>query len=42
MEPLTVREARGREPLLSPGISCAFDIPADHQVDPRLLLARIA
>ena len=42
VEPLTVREARGREPLLSPGISCAFDIPADHQVDPRLLLARIA
>ncbi|CAI3801437.1 glycine oxidase ThiO [Pseudarthrobacter sp. MM222] len=42
VEPLTVREARRREPLLSPGISCAFDIPADHQVDPRLLLARIA
>ena len=42
VEPLTVREARGREPLLSPGISCAFDIPADHQVDPRLLLARLA
>ena len=41
VEPLTVREARGREPLLSPGISCAFDIPADHQVDPRRLLARI-
>ena len=35
VEPLTVREARGREPLLSPGISCAFDIPADHQVDPQ-------
>ncbi|MFE4227636.1 glycine oxidase ThiO [Arthrobacter sp. NPDC056886] len=42
VEPLTVREARSREPLLSPGISCAFDIPADHQVDPRLLLARLA
>ena len=42
VEPLTVREARVREPLLSPGISCAFDIPADHQVDPRRLLARIA
>ena len=41
VEPLTVREARTREPLLSPGISCAFDIPADHQVDPRRLLARI-
>jgi glycine oxidase len=42
VEPLTVRAARTREPLLSPGISCAFDIPADHQVDPRRLLARIA
>lgn len=42
VEPLTVREARSREPLLSPAISCAFDIPADHQVDPRKLLARIA
>lgn len=42
VEPLTVREARSREPLLSPGISCAFDIPADHQVDPRRLLSRIA
>ncbi|MGO4190806.1 glycine oxidase ThiO [Arthrobacter sp. YAF17] len=42
VEPLTVREARTREPLLSPGISCAFDISADHQVDPRRLLARIA
>ncbi|MDQ0755670.1 glycine oxidase ThiO [Arthrobacter sp. B3I4] len=41
VEPLTVRQARGREPLLSPGISCAFDIPADHQVDPRTLLTRI-
>ncbi|HEX9226124.1 MAG TPA: glycine oxidase ThiO [Arthrobacter sp.] len=41
VEPLTVREARMREPLLSPGVSCAFDIPADHQVDPRRLLARI-
>ncbi|HEY9356620.1 MAG TPA: glycine oxidase ThiO [Arthrobacter sp.] len=39
VEPLTVREARSREPLLSPAISCALDIPADHQVDPRKLLA---
>ncbi|MCT9870074.1 glycine oxidase ThiO [Paenarthrobacter aurescens] len=37
VEPLTVRDAREREPLLSPQISCAFDIPADHQVDPRKL-----
>ncbi|WP_445153833.1 glycine oxidase ThiO [Arthrobacter sp. Hor0625] len=42
VEPLGVREARAREPLLSPGISCAFEIPADHQVDPRRLLARTA
>ncbi len=39
VEPLTVREARTREALLSPSISCALDIPADHQVDPRKLLA---
>ncbi|MBN9128605.1 MAG: glycine oxidase ThiO [Paenarthrobacter ureafaciens] len=37
VEPLMLRDARQREPLLSPGISCAFDIPADHQVDPRRL-----
>ncbi|MCQ6271560.1 FAD-dependent oxidoreductase [Pseudarthrobacter sp. R1] len=39
VEPLTVRDARQREPLLSPGIACALDTPADHQVDPRLLVA---
>lgn len=39
VEPLTVREARNREALLSPAISCALDIPADHQVDPRKLVA---
>lgn len=39
--PLTVREARSREPLLSPGISCALDTPADHQVDPRKLIASV-
>ncbi|MDI2035433.1 glycine oxidase ThiO [Paenarthrobacter nitroguajacolicus] len=37
VEPLSLRTARDREPLLSPQISCAFDIPADHQVDPRKL-----
>lgn len=36
---LTVREVRRREPFLSPAISCAVDIPADHQVDPRKLVA---
>lgn len=38
VEPLTVREARSREPLLSPAIACALDTPSDHQVDPRLLV----
>jgi glycine oxidase len=37
VEPLSLRDARDREPLLSPQISSAFDIPADHQVDPRKL-----
>lgn len=41
-DPLTIRQARSREPLLSPGISCALDIPADHQVDPRKLVASLA
>ncbi|MCA4132349.1 glycine oxidase ThiO [Arthrobacter sp. M4] len=35
VDPVMVRDARTREPLLSPQISCAFEIPADHQVDPR-------
>ncbi|WP_311212798.1 MULTISPECIES: glycine oxidase ThiO [unclassified Arthrobacter] len=39
VEPLSLRDARDREPLLSPQISSAFDIPADHQVDPRKLAA---
>ncbi|MCF3140294.1 glycine oxidase ThiO [Paenarthrobacter sp. AR 02] len=39
VEPLALRDAREREPLLSPQISCAFDIPTDHQVDPRKLAA---
>jgi glycine oxidase len=42
VEPLTIREARSREPLLSPGISCALDIPADHQVDPRRFVESLA
>lgn len=42
VEPLTIREARSREPLISPAISCALDIPADHQVDPRKLVRAIA
>lgn len=39
VEPLSLRDARDREPLLSPQISSAFDVPADHQVDPRKLAA---
>nr|WP_309105970.1 glycine oxidase ThiO [Arthrobacter sp.] len=42
VEPLTVREARSIEPLLSPAVAGAYRIAADHQVDPRRLLARIA
>jgi glycine oxidase len=34
---LTTREARRLEPLLGPGLSCAFLAPEDHQVDPRAL-----
>ncbi|MFF2843749.1 glycine oxidase ThiO [Paenarthrobacter sp. NPDC057981] len=41
VEPLSLREARNREPLLSPQISCAFDIRADHKVDPRKLAAHL-
>jgi glycine oxidase len=41
VESVPLREAREREPLLSPQISCAFDIPGDHQVDPRRLSATI-
>jgi glycine oxidase len=41
VEPLVLREARDREPLLSPQLSCAFDIPADHQADPRKVAARL-
>ncbi|MCH6469558.1 glycine oxidase ThiO [Sinomonas terrae] len=38
---LSVREARQLEPLLAPGISGAFEIAADHQVDPRRLLSAL-
>ncbi|CAM3201921.1 Hydrogen cyanide synthase subunit HcnC precursor [Arthrobacter ulcerisalmonis] len=41
VEPLSIRQVREREPLLSPAISCALDTAADHQVDPRLLLASL-
>ncbi|MDQ4503335.1 glycine oxidase ThiO [Sinomonas sp. ASV322] len=38
---LTVREARSLEPMLAPAIAGAFEISADHQVDPRRLVAAI-
>ncbi|TFD85957.1 glycine oxidase ThiO [Cryobacterium serini] len=41
VEPLTVREARVLEPMLSPQVSAAFLVEQDHQVDPRRLTARI-
>jgi glycine oxidase len=41
VEPLTIREARALEPLLSPQLSSAFSIEQDHQVDPRLLAGRL-
>jgi glycine oxidase len=41
VQSLTVREARKAEPLLAPGIAGAFTIEADHQVDPRRLVAAL-
>lgn len=34
---LSAREARAREPLLSPDVSSAIDVHGDHRVDPRAL-----
>ena len=41
VQPLTVREARALEPILSPQLSSAFLIERDHQVDPRKLAKRL-
>ncbi|HAM26076.1 MAG TPA: glycine oxidase ThiO [Microbacteriaceae bacterium] len=41
VQPLTIREARALEPLLSPQLSSAFNIDQDHQVDPRRLAAEL-
>lgn len=41
VQPLTIREARALEPLLSPQLSGAFTIDQDHQVDPRRLAAQL-
>ncbi len=39
VEPLTIREVRTLEPMLSPRLSVAYSIEHDHQVDPRRLAA---
>ena len=39
VEPLTIREVRTLEPMLSPRLSVAHSIEDDHQVDPRRLTA---
>lgn len=38
VEPLTGSVLRRREPWLTPGLAKAWDVPSDHQVDPRLLV----
>lgn len=39
--PLTIRDVRIREPLLSPRLSAAYCVADDHQVDPRSLTATL-
>lgn len=39
VEQLTSAALRRREPSLAPGVSTGWDVPSDHQVDPRLLAA---
>ena len=41
VEPLTIRQARSMEPMLSPQLSGAFSVEQDHQVDPRQLAERL-
>ena len=41
VEPLTIRQARSMEPMLSPQLSSAFNVEQDHQVDPRQLAKRL-
>ena len=35
--PMTSSQLRHREPALAPGVSKGWDVPSDHQVDPRQL-----
>lgn len=39
VEQLSIRAARAAEPLLSPQLSCALRVAADHQLDPRATAA---
>ncbi|GAA3709769.1 glycine oxidase ThiO [Zhihengliuella alba] len=41
VEHLGTREARRREPLLSPGLTSAQVAPGDHQIDPRAMVASL-
>ncbi|GAB3849803.1 glycine oxidase ThiO [Nesterenkonia populi] len=41
VEPLTSRALREREPALAPGISKAWKVPGDHQVNPRQLVVAL-
>ena len=38
VEPLTTMALRRREPALAPGLAKGWDVPSDHQVDPRALV----
>lgn len=38
---LSIREARALEPMISPQISCAYKVEADHQVDPRAMASAL-
>lgn len=42
VEPMTSSVLRRREPALAPGVSKGWDVPSDHQVDPRLLTGALA
>lgn len=38
VEPLTTTALRRREPALAPGLAKGWEVPSDHQVDPRALV----
>lgn len=38
---LTIRQARGLEPGLSPQLAAAVEIPGDHQINPRMFTASV-